>query len=414
MQVPQFSVVSGRVPPHLGGRDEQIGYIRDALAAPTFDGATNMLIVGLRGTGKTSLLRRAERIASDAGWVTVSAYLDDDGLLDRMSTKLEALSAGPAPHRATGTKLAGAQVSALGFGAGVTMRPTHTKLTIDAQIEAALARTEASGLLITIDEVHATVGAAQRHLRALGNEIQLAQGRGLPVVAMMAGLPGGIRALLPDRDENNRRTAATFLRRARRVPIGAIPLGEVATLYENAARAAGLQARAVTFERLAEVSGGYPYFVQLLGHHIWPLAEAGRITDGAVTAGAKLARRDLAATVRDIAFGELSPVDQSFLLAMAQWPGETPVPVGFIREQLDVAPQYVNTYRQRLLDAEMIAAPVRGRVSFVLPYMREMLLEHAATGTRDDDWPIDWRDADKAPLHFRVDAGRSTLPPRAW
>ena len=374
-----FTTVPGRVPNYLAGRASEIAAVQDSLQ--THD---NLLLMGLRGTGKTTLLSKAESIASGQGWAVLSTYLDEGGLLDRVSMKLDLLTAGRAHKR-----FAGAQATVLGTGAGFDLASSEPRATIDTQIETLIQKRKVPGLLITIDEVHATVGAAQQHLRTLGNEIQLAQRRNLPVVAMMAGLPGGIRALLANKDENERLTAATFLRRAAKLPIGEISLYDVKAEYERAARENDLRISEANLELLARSAGGYSYLFQLLGRHVWRLASHHVITESNIRGGLRYARRDLGEAIKDTALGELSKVDRSFMLAMAQWESND-VPVGFVREYLGVSKQYVNNYRRRLLDSDMITAH-DGTLRFALPYMRDFLREYAASQPDDDDWPEDWR-----------------------
>ncbi|SQH28346.1 Uncharacterised protein [Arcanobacterium haemolyticum] len=50
-----------------------------------------------------------------------------------------------------------------------------------------------------------------------------------------------------------------------------------------------------------------------------------------------------------------------------------------LRKVLTQTPQYANTYRNRLIEAQMIYTPRTGYVDFELPYLREYLRTHAAS-----------------------------------
>jgi type II secretory pathway predicted ATPase ExeA len=388
---PPFSAVSGVVPPYLVGRQSETSLFRDALAAPTFDESTNLLITGLRGTGKTVLLRTAEQEARQRGWFVIDTYLDEENLLERIATRMDALVATHSRGARGRSLFGGFQGTVLGTGGGVELRKPEPRGTLVDQFSALLKPNQSRGLLITIDEAHATAGKAQQHLRTLGNEIQIAQGNNLRIVAVMAGLPGGIKELLRNTDDLGDKTAATFLRKARRVGIGELPISEVEELYRRAAHDSGYWVKNELLAHMAQQSAGYPYLVQLIGSNVWKRVTDHVIREQNVLEGISAAKRRLGEALHDTALGDLSTVDKSFLLAMSRWDRPGSVPVGFVREQLDVIPQYVNTYRQRLLDAEMIFAPQKGFVEYSLPYMREFLREHASSLVSENDWDEDWR-----------------------
>lgn len=81
---------------------------------------------------------------------------------------------------------------------------------------------------------------------------------------------------------------------------------------------------------------------------------------------------------------DLSPVDRSFLVAMAH--SEGPAAMSDIATRLGADANYTSQYRLRLIHQDIIQPAGRGNVEFVLPHLREYLQEHAAmlaqTGTR--------------------------------
>jgi DNA-binding IscR family transcriptional regulator len=44
-----------------------------------------------------------------------------------------------------------------------------------------------------------------------------------------------------------------------------------------------------------------------------------------------------------------------------------------LAERLGVSPQYLATYRNRLLTADLVVTPRRGYLDYAIPYMREYL-----------------------------------------
>lgn len=72
----------------------------------------------------------------------------------------------------------------------------------------------------------------------------------------------------------------------------------------------------------------------------------------------------------------LSPIDRTYLLAMAQDDG--PSSTSTIAQRMGRDANYANIYRMRLLDAQVIKEAGHGYVDFAIPYLREYLREHAA------------------------------------
>lgn len=116
--------------------------------------------------------------------------------------------------------------------------------------------------------------------------------------------------------------------------------------------------------------------VQLVGYHVWRKAAGTHIDLDAVCDGIRAARKRLGSTVHATALADLSPVDRTYLLAMAQDPG--PSNTGEIARRLGETRYYAGQYRLRLIDAGVIEPVERGYVDFTIPYLREYLREHAA------------------------------------
>jgi hypothetical protein len=93
--------------------------------------------------------------------------------------------------------------------------------------------------------------------------------------------------------------------------------------------------------------------------------------------GIAAARRRLGQLAHALALIEASDVHKSFLLAIAQ--DEGPSPIGDIAKRLNVDSNYAGQYRLRLIALELLSPAGYGRVQFALPYLRDYLREHAAT-----------------------------------
>ena len=130
-----------------------------------------------------------------------------------------------------------------------------------------------------------------------------------------------------------------------------------------------------------EATYGYPFMVQLVGYHIWRLARRRHPLNPVISMedaeqGIAKALARLGDTVHGPELDSLSPVDKTYLLAMAQDDGPSLTSVIASRMGKDLG--YASTYRARLLEAQVIEDKGYGLVDFAIPYLREYLREHAA------------------------------------
>lgn len=117
--------------------------------------------------------------------------------------------------------------------------------------------------------------------------------------------------------------------------------------------------------------------VQLVGYYTWQSAsrrgsDVVELRDA--QKGIATARKSFDNMVIEPRSG-VSGKQFEYLAAMARC-GSGPVASGDIAREMGVDPTSVSHYRRRLVDAALIEAPSYGMVSFVIPYMREYLLEH--------------------------------------
>ena len=139
---------------------------------------------------------------------------------------------------------------------------------------------------------------------------------------------------------------------------------------------------------MVRAAQGYPFLVQLIGDYAWRKSPQNtEISLDDAKAGYRRARRSIGGFILEPSLSGLSPVDRSFLAAMASDSG--PSQISDIRRRMgDIGANVASVYRQRLIDAGIIEPAGRGFVTIALPYLREYLREHIATemagdGTRE-------------------------------
>jgi len=358
----------GTTPPLLVGRDAAIAEYEDALDDGPGSAALASLVTGQRGTGKTVLLNALEDQAKSRGWLVISETADT-ALIDRLtSAHLPRLLAehDPQPRR---RRLLGASAASITMNTSVDDKyaPTHT-LRSQMELLTDLLAPHQTGVLITIDEVHA---GDQADLRELFTSYQhwIREDRAVSIVA--AGLPQPVEDLLAD-------PVLTFLRRAHRIPLGQVDDGDVAQALQVPIRHGGREIAPEALDVAVKAVRGYPFLIQLVGKLAWDAhRDANTITTADAQSAATKAPRRMGEMVHAPALHRLSPVDRSYLAAIAVDDG--PSRTADIAARMNVEVSYTSAYRNRMITAELIHPTSYGYVDFTLPYLREYLREHIIT-----------------------------------
>jgi hypothetical protein len=364
-----FTPTFGVSPPLLVGRsdllDDFVAALEDGPGAP----GRMTLYTGARGTGKTVMLNEVEDLARQQGWRVVSETATA-GLVNRLiGEHLPALLSEIDPSGST-TKLTGVSAP-MGLG-GATWEASEAhdvSPALRTQLTAAcdLLTANGTGLLLTLDEIHHQVVP---ELREVATVLQHLVREEREIAFVGAGLPSAVSAVLND-------DVLTFLRRADRHSLGRVALPEVAMAITEPIERADRRIAPELAARVAEATGGYPFFIQLVGSHIWRQQPRHRdITDTDVEAGIIAARRRLGSLVHEPALADLPGVARTFLLAMAH--DDAPSKMSDIASRLKVDANYASQYRLRLIATELIEPAGHGRVDFTMPYLRDYLREHAA------------------------------------
>lgn len=355
-----FRPTAGAEPPQLVGRAGLLDEFSYGLQIRT--GALGLLTIftGARGVGKTVMLGEAEDEAHRAGWAVISETATR-GFLGRIGQAMlplvEELGSGPPKRRITGVGIAGFSIDTeLPPEQQVGWRQLGEELLrlLDAQ---------GTGLAITLDEIH---GADRDELAQLAASVQHFIRAGLPVALVFAGLPAAVSDLL---DEG----VATFLRRADRIDLHATAIDEVEVSYLEVFAALPHRVDPSLLRVAAEATGGYPFLIQLIGYHLWQVAETAPapLQPEQVNLAISAARRRNSRMVIGTALAAATPKDLEFLRAMAEDDG--PSRTADIGRRLGDARNTIGNYRARLIDAGLIESVGHGLINFAIPGLRNYL-----------------------------------------
>ncbi|PLS30925.1 AAA ATPase [Bifidobacterium margollesii] len=364
-----FRPSAGANPPYLIGRDALLDEFDDSLEAGPGAPYRLMRITGSRGSGKTVLLNALGKRARARRWTVI----DETATHGFVGNLILALRAQYERRDVKSVELPSLGVDGLGsVGLGkVEFDRTALPMTLRTALTNAVnhigGRHADRGLLITIDE---TQGADVADLRALATAVQHLIREERNIAVAFAGLPGMTSSLLHD-------NVITFLRRATPVELGDISLDLVSDAFEDVIHEHGYDITPDALRIATEATHGYPFMVQLVGYNIWRKALGATIDENSARNGVEAARLRLGGTVHEPAIEDLSSVDRTYLLAMAQ--DEGPSRTGDIARRIGKDTQYAGRYRERLIQAGIIHSSSYGYVDFTIPYLRQWLQEHAAT-----------------------------------
>jgi hypothetical protein len=375
-----------QMPAVLAGRDEILAAAREALAVAALDSRTPrpLVLTGVRGVGKTVVLGEIAAVAADEyGWLTVPAEVRASGrftphLIDRLTAARDLYRQTRPGDRlkVTSTRV---RATVLGLSAEVQMHRRATRARPELALDAALSEVMSAaaehdaGLVLTLDETHL---ASRDELAELAATLQQHVPDGWPLAVVMAGLPG-LRE--PGR-------AVTYLERAEWHTLGLLDQAATIEALTGPAATARRPMTAPAASTLAAASGGYPYAIQVLGHHAWRASHGSEsITIAHARAALPAAQRGLAAGLYASRWADASDREREYLEAVAELVAhEKAVTGGDVARHLGKRPSEVSYLRDRLLKKGTLYAQGR-ELRFPTPGMADWIKAGAVAGPRSRD-----------------------------
>ncbi len=221
-----------------------------------------------------------------------------------------------------------------------------------------------TGMVLTMDELQL---ARRDELADVAALMQEHVPDGWPLVVAVAGLPT-MRA--------PRRTV-TYFERGDWHDIGLLDHNDTLAALRGPAEEAGRPFDHRAAELLGGASGGYPYAIQVYGHHVWRAsAGSNRITLVHARKAAPRAAADLERSLFTSRWEDASPRERAYLRALAELTeeGEPPSPTGGdVARRLGVVSTRASYLRDRLLKKGTIAADGPS-LRFAVPGMSSYIL----------------------------------------
>ena len=378
-----FAPGAGTPPPELAGRDELRETVRIALERTRLGRPTkSILMVGLRGVGKTVLLDRMRDDAEATGIHTLRVEAPESRSLPailapqlrqallRLSRNEQAKDLAQRALRGLAGFAKALKVKFEDIEVGLDFEPEpgladngDLEHDLQALLEAAGAAAQKAGtaLVMFVDELQYV---EEDQLAALITALHRAAQRRLPVVLVGAGLPQ-LRGRMG--------RAKSYAERLFDFPeIGPLPPPAARTAITKPAAAEGVQVSDDALELIVQKTHGYPYFLQEWGKHAWDTASKSPITRHDVELASASAVAALDESFFRVRFDRLTPLEKRYLRAMAEL-GPGPHRSGDIAEQLQRGVTALGPTRNQLIGKGMIWSPSHGDTSFTVPLFDEFM-----------------------------------------
>ena len=378
-----FAPGAGTPPPELAGRDDLREMVRVALERSMVGRSSkSLMMVGLRGVGKTVLLDRMRMDAEGSGAHTLEIEARETRSLPAVLAPQLRLALLRMSRSAAAKDLAQRALAGLaGFVSALKVKFQDIEVGLDFEPEPGLADNgdleldlqdllEAAGraaqagescIALFVDELQYV---SEEELGALIIALHRTSQRQLPVVLVGAGLPQ-LRARTGG--------ARSYAERLFEFPeLGALSVEDAGAAIALPLRAEGVEIEAEALDSVVTRTMGYPYFVQEWGKHLWDVAEESPVTTADVEAASRQAVAGLDEGFFRVRYDRLTPVERLYLRGMAEL-GAGPHRSGDIAKALGRRVSSVAPYRGQLIDKGMIWSPAHGDTAFTVPMFDEFM-----------------------------------------
>ncbi|MDE2940242.1 MAG: ATP-binding protein [Chloroflexota bacterium] len=375
---------AGTPPPELAGRDDlrNAAYIaleRTRIGRPS----KSLLMVGLRGVGKTVLLNRIRQDAEHRGIHALRIEAPEERSLPSILAPELRIALIKLSNREAAKVLAQRALRGLaGFVGALKLKYQDIEVGLDFDAEPGLA--DNGDLEIDLQDLLAVVGeaawadgtcvaifidelqyVAEDELAALITALHRISQRQLPVIMLGAGLPQ-IRGQMG--------RAKSYAERLFEFPeIGPLTREDAKLAIAKPAAEEGVEFEAEALDRLVEKTHCYPYFLQEWGKHVWDTAEGSPISLADIDLASQRALATLDGSFFLVRFDRLTPTEKRYVRAMASL-GAGPHRSGDIANALGRRVSSLAPTRNQLISKGMIWSPGHGDTAFTVPMFDEFMV----------------------------------------
>jgi AAA ATPase domain len=378
-----FAPGAGTPPPELAGREALRETVRIALERVRLGLPTkSLLMIGLRGVGKTVLLDRMRDDAEGEGIQTLRIEAPEGRSLPAMLAPQLRQALLRLSRNAQAKALSQRALRALaGFAKALKVKYHDIEVGVDLEPEPGLADNgdlehDLQALLEAVGDAAKKAGTAlamfvdelqyveETQLAALITALHRAAQRRLPIVLIGAGLPQ-LRGQMG--------LAKSYAERLFDFPeIGPLNEADARIAIAKPALDEGVVINEDALRSIVRKTQGYPYFLQEWGKHAWDTATKSPITAADVKRASAGAVAALDESFFRVRFDRLTPSEKVYLRAMAEL-GPGPHRSGDIADQLGRKVTSLGPTRNQLIAKGMIWSPNHGDTAFTVPLFDEFM-----------------------------------------
>jgi hypothetical protein len=374
---------AGSPPPELAGRgairrDVEVRLQRLRLGRP----AKSVMLVGLRGVGKTVLLDQMRRDAEASGIQTVRIEAPENRSLPALLAPALRLALLQLSKKEVAKDYAVRGLRALaGFASKLKLTYADIEVGFDYDPEPGLAdngdlegdlttllqqvgmaaKAAGTAIVMFIDELQYV---EETQMAALVSALHRCSQDQLPVTVVGAGLPQ-LRGRMGE--------AKSYSERLFDFPeIGPLNAPDAADAIVRPAQNEGVEMQDQAVQLILEKTQGYPYFLQEWGKHTWDVAPESPIRRQDVLNASDEAVAALDESFFRVRFDRLTPAEKKYLRAMAVL-GPGPHRSGDIAAELGRTVSSLGPTRAGLIGKGMIWSPAHGDTAFTVPSFDEFM-----------------------------------------
>jgi AAA ATPase domain len=368
----------GGDPPLLVGRGAEVQTVETTLVSAREGGPMRpSVFLGLRGMGKTALLRHCAALAREDGAVVVSIEATSDvsmagALAEGIADAKRQVSVGARIRDAVDSVRRALPNAAydlpndmgkieLDLRGGETQQPLRRAL--EDLNEAA--RRRDSYLVLAIDEIQE---ADVNELRDIIMFIHATAGTTKPAVLIGAGLTNSAEHL---------HDARTYTERWRFPRLECLNEQDTRDAIAVPARKQGVEFSEGALKLLVTETGGYPFFIQEYASVLWTYTDGSIIEVGDVRDRIAGIRKDLDEQFYALRFARLTNRECAYALAVASL-GSGPQPVHRVAELFDMKSSDLSSVRNQLIKKEVLFAEAPGTVEFRMPLTEQYIERNRA------------------------------------
>ncbi len=374
---------AGSPPPELAGReavldDAQVALARQRIGRPS----KGIILIGLRGAGKTVLLNRIQADAARSGIAAIAVESPEQRSLPSLLAPALRVALLRLSRKSAARAVANRALRALsGFVSALRVRYDDLEISLDLEAEPGLADhgdldADLPDLLEAVGHAAQAAGTCaalfldelqyvdQRELGALLTALHRTAQQSLPVALIGAGLPQA-RAQV-----GQARTYAE--RQFDFIEIGSLSTAAAREAIAKPAEAEGVRIDDNALDAIVEQTQGYPYFLQEWGKHAWDVSKGRRIRLADVRQGAARAIEELDQSFFRVRLDRVPPGEYRYMRAMAEL-GPGPHRSGDIAVAMGRQASEVAAVRNRLINKGMVWSPSHGVTAFTVPLFDEFM-----------------------------------------